>query len=64
MELEIVIWSDNSEIECVANILHDAGYRTAEIRKEELGSYENRCNWSFCKFNMVDSICVDSNGAM
>nr|DAE20544.1 MAG TPA: hypothetical protein [Caudovirales sp. ctSH72] len=64
MKLEIVIWSDNDEIECVANILHDHGYRTAGIRKEELGSYENHCNWLWCKENMIDSVCVDINDAI
>lgn len=64
MEMEIVIWSDNDNIEQVANIIHDAGYRTAGIRKAELGAYENHCNWQWCKINMVDSICVDVNGAI
>ena len=62
--VEIVIWSDNDSIECVSNILHDHGYRTAGIRKESLGSYENHCNWQWCKINMIDSVCVDINAAM
>lgn len=57
--VEIIVWSDNSELEQVAWVLHDNGYRTAEIRKEELGAYENKCNWSWCKANMIDSVCVD-----
>lgn len=57
--VEIIVWSDNSELEQVANIIHDNGYHTTEIRKEELGAYENKCNWSFCKAGMDDSICVD-----
>lgn len=64
MEFEMVVWSDNDSIEQVANIIHDKGYKTAEIRKESLGSYEDGCNWSWCKANMVDSICVDLNNAM
>ena len=64
MEFEMVVWSDNDNIEEIANIIHDEGYRTAEIRKESLGSYEDKCNWSWCKLNMVDSFCVDINGAM
>ena len=57
--VEIIIWSDNSELEQIANIIHDHGYHTAEIRKEELGKHENACNWSWCKANMIDSVCVD-----
>lgn len=57
--VEILIWSDNSELEQIANIIHDHGYHTAEIRKEELGKHENACNWSWCKANMIDSVCVD-----
>ena len=64
MELEMVVWSDNDEIECVANIIHDKGYKTAEIRKESLGSYENKCEWGWAKLNMIDSICVDINSAI
>ena len=64
MELEFVVWSDNDNIREVADIIHNEGYRTAEIRKESLGSYEDKCNWSFCKLNMVDSFCVDLNSAM
>ena len=64
MEIEMVAWSDNDNIEEIANILHDEGYRTAEIRKESLGSYEDKCNWSWCKLNMIDSFCVDLNNAM
>ena len=56
--VEIIIWSDNSELEQIANIIHDYGYHTAEIRKEELGAYENACNWGWCKANMMDSVCV------
>ena len=62
--VEIVIWSDNDSIECVSNIIHDHGYRTAGIRKDDLGSYENHCNWQWCKINMIDSVCVDINSAM
>ena len=62
--VEIVIWSDNDSIECVSNIIHDHGYRTSGIRKESLGSYENHCNWQWCKINMIDSVCVDINSAM
>lgn len=64
MELEFVVWSDNDNIREVADIIHDEGYKTAEIRKESLGSYEDKCNWSWCKLNMVDSFCVDLNNAM
>ena len=64
MELEMVVWSDNDNIREVADIIHNEGYRTAEIRKESLGAYEDRCNWSFCKLNLVDSFCVDVNSAM
>ena len=64
MEIEMVVWSDNDNIEQVANIIHDEGYRTSEIRKESLGSYEDKCNWSWCKLNMIDSFCVDTNNAM
>ena len=64
MELEMVVWSDNENISDVANIIKSEGYRTAEIRKESLGAYEDRCNWSFCKLNMIDSFCVDLNNAM
>lgn len=64
MEIEMVVWSDNDNIEQVANIIHDEGYRTAEIRKESLGAYEDKCNWSWCKTNMIDSFCVDLNNAM
>ena len=64
MEIEMVIWSDNDSIECVSNILHDNGYRTAEIRKESLGAYETHCNWQWCKINMIDSVCVDINSDM
>lgn len=64
MELEMVVWSDNDNIEQVAHILHDEGYRTAEIRKESLGAYEDRCNWGWCKANMIDSFCVDLINAM
>ena len=64
MEIEMVVWSDNDNIEQVSNIIHDEGYRTAEIRKESLGSYEDKCNWSWCKLNMIDSFCVDLNNAM
>ena len=64
MEIEMVVWSDNDNIEQVANIIHDEGYRTAEIRKESLGAYEDKCNWSWCKLNMIDSFCVDINSAM
>ena len=64
MELEFVVWSDNDNIREVADIIHDEGYRTSEIRKESLGSYEDKCNWSWCKLNMVDSFCVDLNSAM
>lgn len=42
MELEIVVYSDNSMIEQVANILHDHGYRTAGIRKEFIGKQEKQ----------------------
>lgn len=64
MEIEMVVWSDNENIEQVANIIHDEGYRTAEIRKESLGAYEDKCNWSWCKANMIDSFCVDLLNAM
>ena len=64
MELEMVVYSDNDSIECVANILHDRGYKTAGIRKESLGSYEDKCEWGWAKLNMLDSICVDLNDAM
>lgn len=64
MEIEMVVWSDNDNIEQVANIIHDEGYRTAEIRKESLGAYEDKCNWSWCKANMIDSFCVDLLNAM
>ena len=64
MEIEMVVWSDNDNIEQVANIIHNDGYRTAEIRKESLGAYEDKCNWSWCKANMIDSFCVDLNNAM
>ena len=64
MELEMVVWSDNDNIREVADIIHNEGYRTAEIRKESLGAYEDRCNWSWCKLNMIDSFCVDVNSAM
>lgn len=64
MELEMVVWSDNDNIREVADIIHDEGYRTSEIRKESLGSYEDKCNWSWCKLNMIDSFCVDLNNAM
>ena len=64
MELEFVVWSDNDNIREVADIIHSEGYRTAEIRKESLGSYEDHCNWSWCKANMIDSFCVDLNNAM
>ena len=64
MEIEMVVWSDNENISDVANIIHNEGYRTAEIRKESLGAYEDRCNWSWCKLNMIDSFCVDINSAM
>lgn len=64
MEIEMVVWSDNDNIEQVANIIHNAGYRTAEIRKESLGAYEDKCNWSWCKANMIDSFCVDLINAM
>lgn len=64
MELEMVVWSDNENISDVANIIKSEGYRTAEIRKEPLGAYEDRCNWSWCKLNMIDSFCVDVNSAM
>lgn len=64
MEIEMVVWSDNDNIKQVANIIHDAGYRTAEIRKESLGAYEDKCNWSWCKANMIDSFCVDLLNAM
>ena len=60
MELEMVVWSDNDNIREVADIIHNEGYRTAEIRKEDLGAYENRCNWSWCKANLIDSCCVDT----
>ena len=62
--VEIIIWSDNSELEQIANIIHDYGYHTAEIRKEELGAYENACNWGWCKANMMDSVCVDLHTAL
>ena len=64
MEIEMVVWSDNDNIREVADIIHAEGYRTAEIRKEDLGSYENHCNWQWCKINMIDSFCVDLNSAM
>ena len=64
MEIEMVVWSDNENISDVANIIHSAGYRTAEIRKESLGAYEDRCDWGWCKLHMVDSFCVDINSAM
>lgn len=57
--MEIVIWSDNSELEQVAWVLHDNGFHTAEIRKEELGAYENACNWNWCKAGECASVCVD-----
>lgn len=60
----ITIWSDNSELEQIAWVLHDNGYHTVGIRKAELGSYENKCNWSFCKAGMEDSICVDLLNAL
>ena len=60
MELEMVVWSDNDSLEQVSNIIREEGYRTAEIRKEDLGAYKNRCNWSWCKLNLVDSFCVDT----
>ena len=63
-ENEMVAWSDNDNIREVADIIHAEGYRTAEIRKESLGAYEDKCNWSWCKLNMVDSFCVDLNNAM
>lgn len=64
MEIEMVVWSDNENIEQVSNIIHDEGYRIAEIRKESLGAYEDKCNWSWCKANMIDSFCVDLLNAM
>lgn len=64
MEIEMIVWSDNDNIREVADIIHDEGYRTAEIRKESLGAYEDKCNWQWCKINAVDSVCVDINDAM
>lgn len=59
MELEMVVYSDNSMIEQVANILHDHGYRTAGIRKESIGKQEEENEWHWAKLNMLDSVCVD-----
>ena len=64
MGIEFVVWSDNDDIKQVADIIHNEGYRTAEIRKESLGAHEDKCNWNWCKLNMVDSFCVDINSAM
>lgn len=59
MELEMVVYSDNSMIEQVANILHDNGYKTAGIRKESIGKVEEENEWHWAKLNMLDSVCVD-----
>ena len=59
MELEMVVYSDNSMIEQVANILHDKGYKTAGIRKESIGKQEEENEWHWAKLNMLDSVCVD-----
>ena len=64
MEIEMVAWSDNDNIAEIANIIHNEGYKTSEIRKESLGAYEDKCNWSWCKLNVIDSFCVDTNNAM
>lgn len=59
MEIEMVVYSDNSMIEQVANILHDKGYKTAGIRKESIGKVEEENEWQWAKLNMLDSVCVD-----
>lgn len=59
MELEMVVYSDNSRIEQVANILHDNGYKTVSIRKESIGKVEEENEWYWAKLNMLDSVCVD-----
>ena len=64
MEIEMVVYSDNDNIEQVANIIHDKGYHTIEIRKESLGAYEDKCEWGWAMLNMLDSICVDLIHAM
>ena len=64
MELEMVVFSDNDSLECVANILHDSGYRTAGIIKESIGKQEEKNEWNWAKLNMIDSVCVDINSAI
>lgn len=59
MELEMVVYSDNSEIKQVRDVLNDNGYKTAEVRKESIGRVEEENEWNFAKLNMMDSVCVD-----
>ena len=59
MKLEMVVYSDNSEIKQVRDVLNDNGYKTAEVRKESIGRVEEENEWNFAKLNMMDSVCVD-----
>lgn len=59
MELEMVVYSDNSEIKQVRDVLNDNGYKTAEVRKESIGRVEEENEWNVAKLNMMDSVCVD-----
>lgn len=59
MKLEMVVYSDNSEIKQVRDVLNDNGYKTAELRKESIGRVEEENEWNFAKLNMMDSVCVD-----
>lgn len=59
MKLEMVVYSDNSEIKQVRDVLNDNGYKTVEVRKESIGRVEEKNEWNFAKLNMMDSVCVD-----
>ena len=59
MELKMVVYSDNSVIKQVRDVLIDNGYKTTEVRKESLGRVAEENEWNFAKLNMMDSVCVD-----
>ena len=59
MEFEMVVYSDNSEIKQVRDVLNDNGYKTVEVRKESIGRVEEENEWNFAKLNMMNSVCVD-----
>lgn len=62
VEMKIIVWSDDDNIEHIANQLHDKGYKTNGIQKVDYGCNETKNLWNWCKLNLEDSICVNLLG--